>query len=134
MHLDHASQPSRERSAEALLRAIARRKNPDPAIVTGDFNAGEKNPAVLAIARGAPGSRGGALADTYRAVRPGDPDAGTFHGFSGRAGGSKIDYVFVSPSIETLDAEIIRDHEGGRYPSDHFPVFARIRTPRAPRG
>lgn len=134
VHLDHASQPSRERSAEALLRAIARRKNPDPAVVTGDFNAGEDNPAVLAMARAAEGSSERALADTYRAVRPEDRDAGTFHGFSGRAGRTKIDYVFVSPPIETIDAEIIRDHEGGRYPSDHFPVFARIRIPRAAGG
>ncbi len=131
LHLDHISQPSRERSAEYLKRAIARRNAPDPVVITGDFNASEDNPAVLALV-GAPRER--PFLDTFRVLHPEARDAGTFHGFSGRSSGGKIDYIFVSPELETLDAEILRDHEGGRYPSDHFPVFARVRIPPAPRG
>jgi endonuclease/exonuclease/phosphatase family metal-dependent hydrolase len=46
VHLDHESQPSRERSAELLAARIASRTHPDPVIVTGDFNAGEQNSAM----------------------------------------------------------------------------------------
>ena len=47
VHLDHQSQPSRERSAALLVERIDARRAPDePALVTGDFNAGEDNPAL----------------------------------------------------------------------------------------
>ncbi len=46
LHLDHESQPSRERSVELLAARINARRPRDPVIVMGDFNAGEDNPAV----------------------------------------------------------------------------------------
>ena len=46
LHLDHESQPSRERSVELLAERMAARAHPDPVLVTGDFNAGEDNPAM----------------------------------------------------------------------------------------
>ena len=33
----------------------------------------------------------------------------------------------VVTSTEVLDAAIVRTSDDGRYPSDHFPVTARIR-------
>ncbi|MBW3624563.1 MAG: endonuclease/exonuclease/phosphatase family protein, partial [Armatimonadetes bacterium] len=48
-HLDHESQPSRERSAQLLLERIRGRKHSDPVILMGDFNAGEGNAAVRTI-------------------------------------------------------------------------------------
>jgi endonuclease/exonuclease/phosphatase family metal-dependent hydrolase len=35
--------------------------------------------------------------------------------------------VFVTPDIDVLDAAIVRTARDGRYPSDHFPVAARVR-------
>lgn len=54
-HLDHQSQRSRERSVELLAQRIAagREKADGPVIVTGDFNAGEDNPAVTYLVGGA---------------------------------------------------------------------------------
>jgi endonuclease/exonuclease/phosphatase family metal-dependent hydrolase len=53
---------------------------------------------------------------------------GTFNGFKpGQTGGDKIDYVFVEPGADVVDAAILRDARDGRYPSDHFPVTARVR-------
>ena len=57
-----------------------------------------------------------------------EPEAGTFNGFKfGNTGGDKIDYVLVQPGTEVLRADILRDSRQGRYPSDHFPVSARVR-------
>ncbi len=75
-----------------------------------------------------------ALADTFRMVHPDEPDAATAHGFRGieRTGrqinnpGAKIDYIFVSSDLICTEAEIIRDNDKGRYPSDHYPVRATI--------
>lgn len=132
LHLDHQSQPSRERSTVLLRERIdARAVKTEPVVVTGDFNVGETNPAVLtmtAVSAGTPG-----FVDTFRVLHRDDREAGTFNGFTfGTTGGDKIDYVFTQPGTEVLRAEILRDSRDQRYPSDHFPVVARVRFAAAP--
>lgn len=129
LHLDHQSQPSRERSTALLLERIdARVRRDEPVIVTGDFNAGEDNPAATQLTRAAEGGAAPRFLDTFRVLHPDVTDVGTFTAFEfGRTSGDKIDYVFVEPGIEVLDARIVRTARDDRYPSDHFPVVARIR-------
>jgi endonuclease/exonuclease/phosphatase family metal-dependent hydrolase len=120
VHLDHQSQPSRERSAALLLARIAARDPRAPVVVTGDFNAGEGNPAAVAMRA--------SFRDSFRVLQPDAAEVGTFNGFTmGQTSGDKIDFVFVEPGTEVLDAAIVRAARDGRYPSDHFPVTARIR-------
>ena len=128
VHLDHQSQPSRERSAMLLAERIAARQPAgESVIVTGDFNAGESNPAVLALTSG-PENRPGRLVDTFRVLHPDATGVGTFTGFKpGATDGEKIDYVLVEPGTEVLAASIVRTTRDGRFPSDHFPVAATLR-------
>jgi endonuclease/exonuclease/phosphatase family metal-dependent hydrolase len=124
-HWDHESQPSRERSAELILRRIADRAGGGPVILTGDFNAGEDNPAfgrLIAADAGAPDH----LRDTFRALHPDAEDVGTFNGFTGERSGEKIDAILVSEEWRVQEAGIDRAHDGERYPSDHFPVTAVV--------
>ena len=124
LHLDHQSQPSRERSAVLLRGRIDTRSTPDPVIVTGDFNVGEGNPALATLT----GGSAPPLIDTFRVLHPDDKDAGTFSGFKfGNHGPDKIDYVLVQQGTEVLGAAIDRFSRDSRYPSDHFPVAARVR-------
>jgi endonuclease/exonuclease/phosphatase family metal-dependent hydrolase len=124
LHLDHQSQPSRERSTVLLRGRIDTRSFPEPVIVTGDFNVGENNPALATLTGGAAPP----FVDTFRVLHPDAKDVGTFSGFKvGSIGANKIDYVLVQPGTEVLSAEINRFSRNGRYPSDHFPVTARIR-------
>ena len=127
LHLDHQSQPSREKSTELLLQRIAARAIPtEPVIVTGDFNVGESNPAIFTMV-GKPGAQG-TFVDTFRVKFPAEKEVGTFNGFKfGATTGDKIDYVLVQPGTEVLEAAIVRTSRDNRYPSDHFPVVARIR-------
>jgi endonuclease/exonuclease/phosphatase family metal-dependent hydrolase len=129
LHLDHESQPSREQSVALLARRIAARAFPaEPVMVTGDFNSGERNPAITALVeRPDAASR---LVDTFRVLHPAATEVGTFTGFKfGNTAGEKIDYVLVQPGTEVLSAGIVRTSRGNRYPSDHFPVAATIRLP-----
>jgi endonuclease/exonuclease/phosphatase family metal-dependent hydrolase len=121
VHLDHQSQPSRERSTQLLRGRIdARSFATDPVLVTGDFNVGEKNPALAALL--------GPFVDTFRAVRPQEKTAGTFTAFKlGNIEGDKIDYILAQPGTEVMHADIVRFTRDRRYPSDHFPVVARLR-------
>lgn len=137
LHLDHQSQYSRERSVALLISRIQNRATRDPVIITGDFNAGEDNP-VIKYLKGVQ-NPGGIFSnqtinpipfeDSYRVQRQHTERVGTFNGFEGRTTGPKIDYVFVQPFIEVESAQIIRDHQQGRYPSDHFPVTATLLLP-----
>lgn len=122
VHLDHQSQPSRERSARLLRERIEARQPKAPFVVTGDFNAGEANPAIAAM------TANGFAQDAFRMIHKDVAGVGTFSGFEEtRVDGEKIDYVFVSPDLVVVDAAIVRTARDGRTPSDHFPVTARIR-------
>jgi endonuclease/exonuclease/phosphatase family metal-dependent hydrolase len=115
-----------------IASRIASRAHPDAVVLTGDLNAGERSPAVRYLLGGdADASPADAspvpLVDSFRALHPDAIAAGTFHWFTGIAPFSKIDYVLVPPDAQVLEAEIIRKSSGGRFPSDHFPVTARIR-------
>lgn len=129
-HFDHVSQHSRERSAVLLADRIAARAHPeDPFVVTGDFNAAEGNLVVRFLKGNAAidGQQTAAkLRDTFRVVHPDATAVGTAHGFNGGTGGNKIDYVFVPPKQEVVDAHIDHFNVDGRYPSDHFPVVGTV--------
>jgi endonuclease/exonuclease/phosphatase family metal-dependent hydrolase len=129
LHLDHESQRSRERSTVLLRDRVARRSVPhEPVIITGDFNAGEQNPALATLLRPEVTGAGLEFVDTYRVRHPSEQQVGTYTAFVyGRIEGEKVDYVLVPAGTEVLEAEIVRWSRGERYPSDHFPVIARVR-------
>jgi endonuclease/exonuclease/phosphatase family metal-dependent hydrolase len=60
-------------------------------------------------------------------------DFGCEHSFARAAGsvleryGARIDFIFVRPGDQIRNAQVIYDHDDGRYPSDHFPVLAVVR-------
>lgn len=116
-HFDHRSQPSREEAAAMIVKRM--KEIGGPVVVMGDFNAGEDN-AVMQTFREA------GYIDTYRAVHPDEKAVGTFSAWNGRTSGAKIDHVFVRKGVKTIDADIARDHTDGRYPSDHYPVWAEV--------
>ncbi len=126
VHFDHQSQESRERSAALLVARIGARLHGDPVIVTGDFNAGEENPALLFLLGAGKAESDTRLRDSFRVVYPEAVSVGTFNGFEGRTTGPKIDAVLVSGMWKVESAAIVRTSVDGRYPSDHFPVVAVI--------
>jgi len=137
LHMDHISQPSREKSAVLLSQRLLNRKHADPFIVTGDFNTGENNPVILYLKGKAALSKSNGnecknpvpMVDTFRILYPDANDVGTFNGFKGKRKGDKIDYIFTMPGVKVLEAKILYDNVDGRFPSDHFPVWATLRFP-----
>jgi len=137
LHLDHVSQPSREKSAVLLAERIKNRRYKEPYVVTGDFNAGEDNPVIKYLkgdiaVEGPDGVKAKTpvpMVDTFRVLHPDAKDVKTAHSFKGTRQGNKIDYVFVPPGTKVLEAQILYDNTGGRYPSDHYPVDALFRLP-----
>jgi len=123
LHLDHESQISREKSAQMLIDRIDRQPKKDFYIVLGDFNSDIHNPAMQSLLKG------NLRIDTWQAVHGLAEPAGTYHAFSGTAKGGKIDFILVPQGTEVFEADIDQRSFDGRYPSDHFPVFARVVLP-----
>jgi endonuclease/exonuclease/phosphatase family metal-dependent hydrolase len=122
-HFDHQSQPARGKGAALVMQRVAGRASQAPVIVTGDFNAAPDNSAIAAMRQGPP-----TLTDAWAAVnKDAKPaESGTFHNFSGRRDGSRIDYIFASAEFTATDAAILNEAKDGKWPSDHYPVRATL--------
>lgn len=121
-HWDNASEEAKEKSSKLMAERILKRKEiADPYIVTGDFNNAENGPAINALKTAL------GVKDSYRILHPDAKDSGTAHGWSGKQNGAKIDYIFLDPKIQPLESEIIHTQRDGRFPSDHFPVRAKVK-------
>lgn len=90
-----------------------------PFILTGDFNA----PAGGEVHR----LFAGAWQDAWTAAPVRFGPEGTFNGFKGIATGPRIDWIFTRGAIRARQAGTVTMNQQGRYPSDHFPVFAVLR-------
>ena len=122
-HLDHKGAEARKRQARMILEAAAP-YGEAPQILTGDLNTGASTLPVRIL-------KDGGWTGTYSAVHgPGDPGF-TYHAFKGARYRSKkpkgkIDWIFCRGGFRPAAAEIIKDHPGGVYPSDHYFLSADL--------
>jgi endonuclease/exonuclease/phosphatase family metal-dependent hydrolase len=127
-HLDHQSQPAREKQMDLILEESRLYPADFPQWMAGDLNADAANPVCLAI-------RLAGWTDSYAAVHGPDEPGFTAHAFLGSGYAArqrpgpvgKIDFIFVRGNTAVEDAAIIKDDRDGRYPSDHYFVSARLR-------
>ena len=133
-HFDHVGQIARRESARLLVQRIAAIAAGSPLILTGDFNDVPRSDPYRIITTAA-------FADAFDITR--DPHHGptsTWNAFKAMEPGRRIDFIFVRPGIAVLRHAILTDTlDGGRFPSDHFPVVADLivtstrTSPRDPR-
>ncbi len=118
-HLDNISAPARAGQAEMILRLLQEvNKEGLPVVLVGDFNdLPGSEPHRIVTAR---------YVDAWQRFHPGGAEADTWHGFSGEGQRGRLDWVMISQEITVLDIEIICTSYDGNYPSDHFPVRARL--------
>jgi endonuclease/exonuclease/phosphatase family metal-dependent hydrolase len=123
-HFDHEAQLAREKSADLVIEQTKKFDPTLPVVLLGDFNAAAgANPVHAKLT--APG----AFIDTWRELDKPEPRFGTFHDFKGEAGAgnfARIDWILTRGAARTLSTEILTYAHGDQYPSDHFPVVARI--------
>ena len=118
-HFDHRGEQARLESAKLVLERIGLRDEAEPVLLLGDLNCAEGSAPIELLGR--------ELTDTYRVIHPDETAVRTFHGFTGRTDGGKIDYVYADAAWEVLDANIIHDSYEGNYPSDHYPLVATVK-------
>jgi endonuclease/exonuclease/phosphatase family metal-dependent hydrolase len=132
-HLDHAGMKARVNAAKLICARLGALAKETPVVLLGDFNAIETGPVYAALLD-ASKRNGIELIDTYRAVRPErQADELTYHAFKGDTWGQRIDWIFQSPTLEATDCKIDRGKsEDGRFPSDHYAVWATLRYVKPP--
>lgn len=120
-HFDHLGQQARVESARLILRLQASLAAELPVLLLGDFNSTRESaayPVLTSVLRDS-------AHISRRRPRGGDV---TFNDFGkGREPGRTIDFIFVNEHVEVLSQRILTTRYGGRYPSDHYPVLAKLR-------
>lgn len=117
-HFDHRGEQARVESARLI--ADHAREGGHATVVLGDLNVPDHSEAIRTFAELG-------YVSAVTALHP-DETRGTFNGFRDPTGGSgRIDHVLVGPGLEVRSARILDDRVGGLFPSDHFPVTARVR-------
>ena len=147
LHMDHVGVVARREGARLVVRKIREIAQGAPVIVTGDFNV-DQTDEIYSIF-----THSGLLVDSYEAARLRFAENGTFNSFdSSIYTPSRIDHVFVSPGARvdaygmlTSSYWVPNDASGElkkaanapqeisfntcvrRLPSDHYPVFVRLK-------
>ncbi len=121
-HLDHVSQAARENQARLIVEDSSAYPQDYPQILTGDMNCDTGNAAIDMF-------KSGGWIDTYGKVHGTENPGHTFHRFIGPKFDSRIgkmDWIFSKGKVQIIDATVIMDSDGDRFPSDHYSVSATI--------
>ena len=126
-HFDHRGVIAKRASAELILQKITEIAGQNAFVLTGDFNGDPKSEpyAILTKKGNAVG-----LQDAFFRSRTGHyGQQSTFSGFKVPREDDlrRIDYIFVPKRMTVLKHAILTDSWGGLFPSDHFPVLARLK-------
>ena len=147
LHMDHVGVVARREAAKLVVQRIREIAKGAPVFVTGDFNV-DQNDEIYTIF-----TESGLLKDSYDDARIRFAENGTFNAFkTNYFTTSRIDHVFVSPStaveaygvftnsywtpdddpddnLKANDApqQISFDTYIRHNPSDHYPVFVKVK-------
>ncbi len=124
-HFDHIGKVARKASAEILLKKVKDIAGNKPAIITGDFNAKPTDEPIQVVTE-----KSNPLFFTDSKEISEQPHYGptsTFNNFQSKETGDQpIDYIFLKGKFKVLQHATLTQTWGGRFSSDHFPVFARL--------
>lgn len=120
-HLDHVREETRIEQAHVLASQIQRLRGDSPLILLGDFNAGPTSSVREALLGAFPG-----LYDPWE--RLGRAEESSHHPFTGEwPEGKRIDWILLDARCVAEEVFLDKTREGGRWPSDHFPLVCRFR-------
>lgn len=116
-HFDHKGNLAREESVELLMKKISSYAKELPVILIGDFNFTKDSNPYRSI------QKYGLVEDSQLLAEFNYGTSDTFNGFNSMDDlREKIDFIFVSNSIDVIHHAIIGDKFNDKYPSDHMPV------------
>jgi len=121
-HFDHRGEEARKESIFLIIEKMRQiNKQNLPVILTGDLNLEPHHPSILLLAS--------TMQDAHTvAGEQAFGPSGTYNGFvHSKPATRRIDYIFLSQTgFQLLKYGILSDAIDLRYPSDHFPVLAKL--------
>jgi len=121
-HYDYQKDLARNESSKLILKEIKTIAGTQPVIFMGDMNGGNESEWYKTIANS------GILKDTYKEAKNPYTNNGSFNGFGSTVKSDEIiDHIFVTKQFTVQKWGILTDTYHGKYPSDHFPVFAVLK-------
>jgi endonuclease/exonuclease/phosphatase family metal-dependent hydrolase len=124
-HLDHMSKEARLKGVMGIKQYMdtLNREEHLPLVLMGDFNAYPNSEEVRFW------QDDNHFTSVYSTMDRDETLRKTFHDFEGGYQGEPIDYIFVSKTIQIKSGSILDSKVDNMYPSDHYPVCARINIP-----
>ena len=121
-HYDHVGQVAQKESSLLIIRKIKEIVGDQPAVLTGDFNVTDQSEAYNTIV-----SNEFVLLDAHKVAEKTAGASYSFHGFDkvDMDKRSKIDFVFVTPSIKVLHSEVTQEVKDALL-SDHNPQWTEL--------
>lgn len=137
LHLDHRGRVARQESAKLVLSKIREFCGSDPFIITGDFNSNQNTEVYAAF------TKSGMMSDSYDLAKHRMVETGSLNLFNPQyKTDSRIDHIFVSSHFKVHTYGVLTHSywrtsgtsEGElqytrNFPSDHYPVVAKVELP-----
>lgn len=123
-HLDHEVSLARLKSAELISKRISMLDPHIPVLLIGDFNCDAVTSKVYKLLVKEKG-----FTDIWSSAATKKGGAhGTFNGFGKFSlGNARIDWILARGHVQINSAEVIETIYNGLYPSDHFPLLAKLK-------
>jgi endonuclease/exonuclease/phosphatase family metal-dependent hydrolase len=124
-HFDHLGKEARRESARLLKQKVKDMAGTIPVIITGDFNSKPSDDPIRIVTDASDKDR---FIDTKSlSIMPHYGPQGTFNGFTSKEiDNEPIDFIFIKGKWKVLQHATLSQTWGGRFSSDHFPVFAKL--------
>ena len=128
-HLDHQVQEAREKGARLIRERVAAFDAKLPVLLVGDFNAAGGNNKAYDIL-----TDDKFFTDTWTTARERvNEGIGTFNSFKAiEKDGPRIDWILGRGEVAADRTEIVTFSHDGQFPSDHFPLVAKLRLGALP--
>ncbi|MDX1754213.1 MAG: endonuclease/exonuclease/phosphatase family protein [Salinimicrobium sediminis] len=122
-HFDHVGVIARAESAQLIHRKIRElNKEEKPVILMGDLNLEPDTKEINFLS--------GQYNDSKKAAENVFGPEGTFNGYDFLSPVTRrIDYIFTTNGIRVKKYAVLIDSKDLRYPSDHLPVFVKLKLP-----
>lgn len=124
-HFDHLGKEARKESARLLKQKVKDIAGNSHVVITGDFNSKPSDDPIKILTDSTDkdkfiDTKGLSLTTHYG-------PQGTFNAFTAKETDNEpIDFIFIKGKWKVLQHATLSQTWGGRFSSDHFPVFAKL--------
>jgi endonuclease/exonuclease/phosphatase family metal-dependent hydrolase len=124
-HFDHLGKEARRESAKLLKQKVKDIAGSEAGIITGDFNSKPFDDPIRILTD--PGEAGRFTDSKAVSATAHYGPVGTFNAFTAKeVDNEPIDFIFLKGKWKVLQHATLSQTWGGRFSSDHFPVFAKL--------